>query len=47
MVVCLLQVELLTFVFLIYPCLAAYFALYRLGKFSFYLLVPHHTSSYR
>lgn len=40
------QVELLTFVFLIYPCLAAYFALYRLGKFSFYLLVPRHTSAY-
>ncbi len=35
--------ELLCFVFLAYPCAAAYYALYRLGRFSFYLLVPHHT----
>ena len=41
-----LQVELLTFTFLIYPCMAAYYALYRLGKFSFYLLVPGHTPAY-
>ena len=29
-----------------YPCLCAYYAIYRLGRLSFYLMVPHHTSSY-
>lgn len=29
-----------------YPCICAYYALYRLGRFSFYLLVPRHTPAY-
>ena len=29
-----------------YPCLCAYYAIYKLGRFSFYLLVPRHTSPY-
>jgi hypothetical protein len=29
-----------------YPCLCAYYAIFRLGRFSFYLLVPRHTSSF-
>ena len=29
-----------------YPCLCAYYAIYKLGRFSFYLLVPRHTSAY-
>lgn len=32
--------EMLCFLFLIYPCCAAYFAIYKLGRWSFYLLVP-------
>ena len=32
--------EFLTFVFLCYPCLCAYYAIYKLGRFNFYLLVP-------
>lgn len=32
--------ELLTFLFLCYPCLCAYYAIYKLGRFNFYLLVP-------
>ncbi|KAK9804797.1 hypothetical protein WJX72_005995 [[Myrmecia] bisecta] len=38
--------ELLTFVFLSYPCICAYYAIYKLGRFSFYLLVPHHTAAF-
>ncbi|CAL8470464.1 g10006 [Coccomyxa elongata] len=41
-----LATELLTFVSLAYPCLCAYYALFRLGRFSFYMLVPRHTSAY-
>ncbi len=29
-----------------YPCLCAYYAIFKLGRFSFYLLVPGHTSAY-
>lgn len=29
-----------------YPCLCAWYAIYKLGRFSFYLLVPRHTSPY-
>ena len=29
-----------------YPCLCAYYGIYKLGRFSFYLLVPRHTSAY-
>ncbi len=29
-----------------YPCLCSYYAIYKLGRFSFYLLVPRHTSAY-
>ena len=29
-----------------YPCLCAYYAIYKLGRFSFYMLVPRHTSAY-
>ena len=29
-----------------YPCLCSYYAIYKLGRFSFYLLVPRHTSPY-
>ena len=32
--------ELLTFLFLCYPCLCAYYAIFKLGRFNFYLLVP-------
>ncbi|KAL3146885.1 hypothetical protein ABBQ38_014857 [Trebouxia sp. C0009 RCD-2024] len=38
--------ELLTFLFLCYPCLCAYYAIYKLGRFNFYLLVPGHTTPY-
>eukprot|EP00884_Botryococcus_braunii_P007317 jgi/Botrbrau1/16587/Bobra.0068s0018.2 len=38
--------EFLCFIMLAYPCAAAYYALYRLGRFSFYLLVPHHTGAF-
>ncbi|EIE18799.1 hypothetical protein COCSUDRAFT_45246 [Coccomyxa subellipsoidea C-169] len=41
-----LATELLTFVSLAYPCLCAYYAIFKLGRFSFYLLVPGHTSAY-
>ena len=36
--------ELLTFLFLCYPCMCAYYAIYKLGRFNFYLLVPRYTS---
>lgn len=29
-----------------YACVAAYYALYKAGRFSFYLLVPRHTPAY-
>ncbi len=29
-----------------YPCLCTYFALFKLGRFSFYLLVPGHTGAF-
>lgn len=32
--------EFLTFLFLCYPCLCAYYAIFKLGRFNFYLLVP-------
>ncbi|CAL5224711.1 g7442 [Coccomyxa viridis] len=41
-----LATELLTFVSLAYPCLCAWYAIYKLGRFSFYLLVPRHTSPF-
>lgn len=34
--------ELLTFLFLCYPCMCAYYAIYKLGRFNFYLLVPRY-----
>ena len=37
--------EMLCFLFLIYPCCAAYFAIYKLGRWSFYLLVPRCTAA--
>ena len=36
--------ELLTFLFLCYPCLCAYYAIFKLGRFNFYLLVPGYAS---
>ncbi|KAK9820676.1 hypothetical protein WJX74_004847 [Apatococcus lobatus] len=38
--------QLTTFALLAYPCMAAYYALYRLGRFSFYRLIPGHTNAY-
>ncbi|DBA73319.1 hypothetical protein WJX77_000394 [Trebouxia sp. C0004] len=38
--------ELLTFLFFCYPCLCAYYAIFKLGRFNFYLLVPGHTAPY-
>ncbi len=38
--------QLTTFALLAYPCMAAYYALYRLGRFSFYRLIPRHTNAY-
>ena len=38
--------ELLTFLFLCYPCLCAYYAIFKLGRFNFYLLVPRWAVSY-
>ncbi|KAL4424193.1 hypothetical protein ABPG75_001494 [Micractinium tetrahymenae] len=38
--------ELLCFAFLAYPCACAYLAIYRLGRFAFYRMVPRHTDAY-
>ncbi|GAB4813329.1 hypothetical protein N2152v2_000375 [Parachlorella kessleri] len=38
--------ELLCLLCLAYPCACAYYAIYRLGQFSFYRLVPRHTDAY-
>ncbi|GMH42927.1 hypothetical protein BSKO_10849 [Bryopsis sp. KO-2023] len=36
----------LSFMFLAYPAVAVYYTLFKLGRFSFYLLVPRHTAPY-
>lgn len=36
----------LSFMFLAYPAIAVYYTLFKLGRFSFYLLVPRHTAPY-